>query len=850
MNHTRRRHVAALSSVVSIGLVVAVVAGTASAASDRVAARSNSQWLAKQLKPDGTLENPNGGTLPDHGLMIDTLFALHASGDGALAAPIAGFLDEGGHATDYFTWDGLVPGEGYEAIIVGGAAAKVLVAAEVSGHDPRSFDGYDMVAETKAAIMRSGPDKGRVSDYTKNPDFADFVSNNANMFGQALGVIGLAAAGENDQLAIDKLITQQCSEGYFRIFFGLIPTDETGDHVTPNGQKISTCDEGKPFGQSTPDGDATGLALSALVAARSAGAPGLDAPIARTVAWLKANQTASGGWGGGVGTEAANTNSTGLIAQALADAGGSGAEVDRGVGFLKSAQANAAADAGNALAGHIGAIAYNPDSYLAGRTSGITALDPWIRASAQASLGLSQVGFFALAKGEIPGDPSSTTGTTSTTTTTTTTTTIPPGPPTTTTPTTTTAPTTTTTTTTSPEVVPNAQGEAPGNATSPPRTVVRTVVLPPPTNKAQPATPTPASRLGAYLANQLLGGDHVEVTQDGKTFVDYDATAELVLALRALGEQPTAVERASKFLLTPESVKAYAHGAPYETGAASYAEPLAKLLIVARFAAADEAAKQLHDDLTALRGPDGKFTDKGSFGDADNTVRRHAWIAMATTDSTAIDLLTKHQCDDGTFPAELTTDKCASGDTAATAAAVLALNSGPRTDDPPATEWPDAWSEHRATALVAAAAALTARTDGKGLITGDVALSSAVAGARQFAGLDASATARSLGELVPATGGVPNADGRADLFTSLAVASGVAGRSWASATGSPVSPVVRLPLAAHKAEQAAQEPQPVQARALAVHWPALLIGLGGIVLVIALGLVAGRVVARNKGVAP
>jgi hypothetical protein len=80
------------------------------------------------------------------------VFALSASDDGALARPIVDYLDGGRHASDYFTWDGLVPDSGFDAIITGGAAAEVLVA----GRDPHSFGGYDVVAETQGTLMRSG----------------------------------------------------------------------------------------------------------------------------------------------------------------------------------------------------------------------------------------------------------------------------------------------------------------------------------------------------------------------------------------------------------------------------------------------------------------------------------------------------------------------------------------------------------------------------------------------------------------------------------------------------------------------------------------------------------------------
>lgn len=779
--------VAALTSAI---VVFAVGSLTPAFAGDLTASKPASQWLATQLSPEGTLQNPLGGDLPDHGLMIDTLFAMHASGDGASAAPIVKYLDDDRHATDYYTWDGLVPGQGYDAIITGGAAAKVLVAAEIAGRDPRSFGGHDMVAETLGTIMRSGVDKGRVSDYSKNPDFKDFVSNNANMFGQALAVIGLAGAGLTDRLAIDTMLKQQCSDGYFRIFFGLVPTTETGDQVTPDGHKISTCDEGKPFDQSAPDGDTTGLALSAMLAARDAGAANLDAPITRAVAWLKAHQTASGGWGGGVGTEAPNTNSTGLILQALADAGCVDAAMASGTAFLKSAQVTAA-DAGNRLGDQLGAIAYTPAEYQAARTNGIAGLDTWIRASAQASLGLSQVGFHDLTLGRAgtpgPPDPGCT----------------PPPPP--------RPPGENPAVTGNPAAKPPVSKKAGTPAVRPGSP--RGTVVTPADAPAQVAGPTPADRLGGYLAGRLVDGDHVEVSQDGKTFVDYDLTADLVLALRTLGQQPDAAARASNFLLNPDSIKAYAHGAPYEAGAASYAEPLAKLQIIARFLETGSITAQLTHDLTALRAQNGEFTDTGEFADGTRSLRRQAWATLATTAGTdpaaakaATGALIAHQCADGLFPAAITAEPCATGDLAATALAVQALNAEPRTvnavDQTQGTLAPAGWTPEHRRALESAATALTARAGADGTVTGadgqpDAALTAVVAGGRQAAGLDASKAAQALGALVLADGGLPKAPGGpSDPGASIAAAAGIAGRTWLDADGSPLVTAARLPLAA------------------------------------------------------
>ncbi|MET0236419.1 MAG: hypothetical protein ABW224_17355 [Kibdelosporangium sp.] len=824
MRRSRHRSLAAVTALLSI-VFAGVVVGTASAERDQPAAHANSLWLARQLRPDGTLDNPLGAALPDHGLMIDVLMALHASGDGPLAAPIAKYLDDDGHATDYYTWDGLAPGMGYDAIIVGGAAAKTLVAAEVSGRDPRHFDGADLVAETKATVLRAGPDIGRISNYSKNPEFADYVSNDGNMFGQALGVVGLAGAGEIDQLMLDKMRTQQCSEGFFRIFFAYVPTTETGDHVNSAGYKVSTCDEGKAFGVSPPDGDTTGMALSAMLAARAVGAQGLDEPIGRTVAWLKANQKPDGGWGGGVGTETANTNSTGLIVQALAEAGGAGAEVAKGAAFIKASQVQPE-DANSALSDDIGAIAYTPDAYAAAKTQGRGAVDTWIRAGAQASLGISEVGLHALTKGDIPTTPTTSTPTTSSSASSSTTSSPTSSSP-------TRQPDVRTTTARPPTPQQPGQRAANQNRTTttlkpkPKRTNTTTsspapnTVVTPPTRPPQPGPALPpAGRLGEYLATRLVSGDHVEITQNGETFVDYEATADLVLALRVLGEQPETVERASRFLLRQDSVKAYAHGVPYEKESAAYAEPLAKLRIVAGFMRQDDDASritavdnntvdikavidQIRADLASLHTNEGEFVDRGDFADSDDSVRRHSWVLLASAADDqqvpeALAQLIKHQCADGTFPSTLKSDRCETGDPIATAAAVEALNGQGRTDTP-SDGVPGDWPSDRRNALVRAVDALATRAADKGVVNDpaglpDVAASSLVAGARNCVGLDVRDTTTALQALLLADGGLPKpGSDQSDLVLSVSAAQGVAGKSWMAAVDSPVSPAVRLP---------------------------------------------------------
>jgi LPXTG-motif cell wall-anchored protein len=375
-----------------VTLALAATATSAASAPDHGAAGTATTWLASELV-DGTYENPLTAA-PDYGLTIDAMFAMHAAASPGLAGPIVAALDDDAQAINYFSYAGFM-GDAGKDDRVADATAKTLVAALVSGRDPRNFGGYDMVAETEATITPAGAEQGRVRDFGPN-----VTINNSNTFGQSLAVIGLAGVRQNNQSVIHQLLRQQCSEGYFRIVYAYNPDP-------PNAP--NDCDGGKAYDQSAPDGDSTGIALSALLAAQRSGAGGLDDAIARARAWLVADQDADGGWGGGTVTQAPNTNSTGLIVQALADAGGAESAVNRGRDYVLRAQVTAARDAANDLRNDLGAIAYTPAEYVAARSGGIGARDTWTRATAQASLALSQVGFWALVTQQVPATTTSTT---------------------------------------------------------------------------------------------------------------------------------------------------------------------------------------------------------------------------------------------------------------------------------------------------------------------------------------------------------------------------------------------------------------------------------------------------------
>ena len=788
------------------------------ATSDAQAATATSQWLARQLT-DGAFASPFNPDLPDFGLTTDAVFSMYASGNDDLAKPIVDRLDGARDARRFFTYYGIgdtYPGAGLDDR-VGGATAKILVTAEVAGRDPRSFGGYDMVKETQDVLTPDGPEKGRVRDLGPNTS-----SNNTNTFGQALAVIGLAGVRSNNPAAIGMLLWQQCSPGYFRVFYS----------AGPGGPQ--TCDAGTASGASGPDRDSTGIAVSALIAARSAGATGLDESISRAATWLVGQQGAGGGWGGGVSTEAPNTNSTGLVVQALADAGASPTAVAAGAGYLRSAQATEA-DAATAMRNDIGAIGYQPSDLVAARTAGITASDAWIRSGSQASLGLSRVSFWALVTHAVPqhdagGVTPPPTPTPAPTPTPKPKPTSPPAPR----PAPSTAPAPTPSAVTPEPSLPAAlppasvrastRTAAGGTASTPPK------AAPGGQTGVPPGSATPAGRMGHFLAASLVGGDHVEVTTGTTPYVDYGATADTVLALRTLGEQPGAVAKASAFLLRPTAVAAYAHGAPYDTSTASYAAPLAKLAIIAALLRRDAAAPttpptpltsratSFVDALEALQGADGTFEDTGTYGDRTDTVERHAWATMALTAlgagpaaDRAVGALVERQCADGGFAPDLVTTTCATGEAAATGWAVQALDTVRAPTSPVSRTAlrsasavdivPNGWDEKRVTAVRRAAALLHGIPTASGLVAdrsgnADLAATAVVAAGRQAVGLDATDTARSLGSLLRGDGGFAAASAEkaapSDHALTLASADGVAGRSWAAISTSPLVTGLRV----------------------------------------------------------
>ncbi|HST64604.1 MAG TPA: LPXTG cell wall anchor domain-containing protein [Mycobacteriales bacterium] len=328
----RSRLLAVLAFVAAL-LVVAAPAAQAAPTTDPTDAAAG--WLAGQLT-DGShveLDFGDGVTFPDQGLTLDAVLAFAAAGSGADNATAGmAWLGSGTLATDYF-------GDG-TSFSDAGRLAKVAYAALVTGADPHDVGGVDVLGRLASQLTPSG----RYSDLPADQDLS-------NAFGQSFALLALARTPDGmPASAISFLAGSECPGGGFPLNYG-----------TP------TC---------LPDTDATAMVVQAL------GLPGGDAAAAaRGVAWLVSQQNADGSFNGTVTTDAPNTNSTGLIAQALTAAGRTD-EAAAAVAWLRARQLGCTAPVEQR-----GAVAYDAGGFDPGNV---------VRATTQAILGMSGVGLAEL----------------------------------------------------------------------------------------------------------------------------------------------------------------------------------------------------------------------------------------------------------------------------------------------------------------------------------------------------------------------------------------------------------------------------------------------------------------------
>ena len=241
---------------------------------------------------------PNS-TFLDGGNTIDAVIALSAVGtQQAQSDASVAYLEA--HLGDYV---------GAFGEVYAGPVAKALLAALVTGSDPTSFGGHDLVGDLQALETT----EGRFSD---DSDYGDY----SNTIGQSLAIIAISRAGEGlNAAAVQLLLDRQCADDGFRGDLG-----GTG-----------ACES---------DSDATAFATQALLVAADTLVCGPDdetlpadvaAAAQRGLDRLEDVQGESGGFVSEDG--ALNANTTGVAAQALT-AGGRTAAADAAAAFIATLQ--------------------------------------------------------------------------------------------------------------------------------------------------------------------------------------------------------------------------------------------------------------------------------------------------------------------------------------------------------------------------------------------------------------------------------------------------------------------------------------------------------------------------------
>ena len=362
LSRTSARLNRATAGIAVAGLITALglsaPAAQAAPAERRAEARTTGGWLVSELR-NGLLstDHPDFGLIKLYGPTLDGVLSLRAIR--ARAAVRAAMLDAVAAEQDAYVGSG---GETYV-----GALGKLATTALVEGRDMQTFAGGGLLPRLRdRVVVRNNKQQGRLKD---DSGFGDYSST----YSQVWGVRALSLGNVKlRRTATAFLLKQQCSAGFFRETF------ESRDF---------TCDTGRSDGTSTPDVDATALAVMALKDARRSGVKGLNDDIRDALGWLRKAQRKNGSF---VGTGASNANSTGLAGWVLRDAGDD-VPAARAARWLEQRQVVAAEVVGTGLEGEGGALAYNVAAYRQARQDGITEGDvrsQWLLAAAQGLPGL------------------------------------------------------------------------------------------------------------------------------------------------------------------------------------------------------------------------------------------------------------------------------------------------------------------------------------------------------------------------------------------------------------------------------------------------------------------------------
>lgn len=242
-------------------------------------------WVSAQFLADGSVVGRTGA--PDVPNTIAATLALTATGhvherlDDTVAYVEANLDDyvAGAVADDYGP-----AGTGERP----GPLANLLLFADATDVDPRTFGGSDLIARLEATEQPIGPDAG---SFGRQLDVFGHTYTHATVV-YALADVDTVAPSE---AAVAHLLDLQCRTGGF-----------------PSGYRNAVQ---RLLDDCTGDSNATGLALAAL-----ATVGGQDDAVARGVAFLNDTVNDDGGWGYTPG-DATDGNSTGLAGFGLRLAG-------------------------------------------------------------------------------------------------------------------------------------------------------------------------------------------------------------------------------------------------------------------------------------------------------------------------------------------------------------------------------------------------------------------------------------------------------------------------------------------------------------------------------------------------
>lgn len=342
------RTAATIAAVTATGLTLSMLgAAPASAANTGNRADRAANWEVTQLD-DGRIDNV-AFDFTDWGLTLDTYFGLVAAGNRDKAARTV-IRTASANVRTYVSFDG---------DFYAGALAKSLLARRVAGL-PADVEQANL--DLRRRLLSLVADSGRVMDSGRT-DFSNTIT-------QSLSVLALSRSGRARTATVRFLLRQQCDAGYFSLSM-------TGPGCDRDG--------------GSSDVDATAYALQALRSARNDDAGSVPlAAIQDTGAWLAGTQKRNGAFSGAGPTNGANTNSTGLAAQALTSVNRDRA-ARAGAEWIVRQQLTRSDTAGSPARRDVGAIAYNRADYKLALSEGITKnrRDVWRRSTPQAISGLA-----------------------------------------------------------------------------------------------------------------------------------------------------------------------------------------------------------------------------------------------------------------------------------------------------------------------------------------------------------------------------------------------------------------------------------------------------------------------------